>query len=81
MWFNTDGNEIISIFNRINKINLSNDAKEILNIALLTNSYFPQINITEEKFANYKTDYLIQNGDLDLIKLYLLKNENNSFNS
>ena len=55
MWFNTDGNEIISIFNRINKINLSNDAKEILNIALLTNSYFPQINITEEKFANYKT--------------------------
>ena len=81
MWFNTDGNEIISIFNRINKINLSNDAKEILNIALLTNSYFPKINITEEKFANYKTDYLIQNGDLDLIKLYLLKNENNSFNS
>ena len=68
-------------FKALNKINLSNDAKEILNIALLTNSYFPQINITEEKFANYKTDYLIQNGDLDLIKLYLLKNENNSFNS
>ena len=40
MWFNSDGNEIVSIFNRINKIKLSNDAKEILDIALLTNSYF-----------------------------------------
>ena len=81
MWFNSDGNEIISIFNRINKIKLSNDAKEILDIALLTNSYFPKKNISEDKFLNYKTDYLIQNGNLELIKLYLLKNQNNSNNS
>ena len=81
MWFNSDGNEIVSIFKRINKIKLSNDAKEILDIALLTNSYFPKKNISEDKFLNYKTDYLIQNGNLDLIKLYLLKNQNNSNNS
>ena len=81
MWFNSDGNEIVSIFNRINKIKLSNDAKEILDIALLTNSYFPKKNISEDKFLNYKTDYLIQNGNLELIKLYLLKNQNNSNNS
>ena len=81
MWFNSDGNEIISIFKRINKIKLSNDAKEILDIALLTNSYFPKKNISEDKFLNYKTDYLIQNGNLELIKLYLLKNQNNSNNS
>ena len=81
MWFNSDGNEIVSIFKRINKIKLSNDAKEILDIALLTNSYFPKKNISEEKFLNYKTDYLIQNGNLELIKLYLLKNQNNSNNS
>ena len=30
---------------------------------------------------SYKTDYLIQNGNLELIKLYLLKNQNNSNNS
>ena len=81
MWFNSDGNEIVSIFKRINKIKLSNDAKEILDIALLTNSYFPKKNISEDEFLNYKTDYLIQNGNLELIKLYLIKNQNNSNNS
>ena len=81
MWFNSDGNEIVSIFKRINKIKLSNDAKEILDIALLTNSYFPKKNISEDEFLNYKTDYLIQNGNLELIKLYLLKNQNNLNNS
>ena len=81
MWFNSDGNEIVSIFKRINKIKLSNDAKEILDIALLTNSYFPKKNISEDEFLNYKTDYLIQNDNLELIKLYLLKNQNNSNNS
>ena len=81
MWFNSDGKEIVSIFKRINKIKLSNDAKEILDIALLTNSYIPKKNISEDKFLNYKTDYLIQNGNLELIKLYLLKNQNNSNNS
>ena len=81
MWSNSDGNEIVSIFKRINKIKLSNDAKEILDIALLTNSYFPKKNISEGEFLNYKTDYLIQNGNLELIKLYLIKNQNNSNNS
>ena len=81
MWLNSDGNEIASIFNRINKIKLSNDAKEILDIALLTNSYFPRKNIIEEEFLNYKTNYLIQYGNLELIKLYLLKNQNNLNNS
>ena len=45
MWFNSDGNEIILMIDKLNKIKLSKDAKEILNIALLTNSYFPQRNI------------------------------------
>ena len=81
MWFNSDGNEIVSIFKRINKIKLSNDAKEILDIVLLTNSYLPKKNISEDEFLNYKTDYLIHNGNLELIKLYLLKNQNNSNNS
>ena len=35
--------------------------KEILEIVLLTNTYFPKINITEEEFINYKTNFLIKN--------------------
>jgi len=81
MWSNSNGDEIKLILNKLNKINLSNDAKEILEITLLTNSYFPKVNITEKEFINYKTNYLIENGDKNLIKLYLTKNENNTFNS
>ena len=80
MWSNSDGNEIKKIFNRIKKIDLSNDAKKILDIALLTNSYFPNRNIEEENFLNYKFDYLINNNDLQLIKIYLSKNNNHNNN-
>ena len=80
MWSNSDGNEIAKIFNRIKKIDLSNDAKKILDIALLTNSYFPNKNIEEENFLNYKFDYLINNNDLELIKIYLSKNNNQNNN-
>jgi len=81
MWINSDGNEIKSIFNRINKINLSNDAKEILNTTLLTNSYFPVNNISEENFISFKINYLIQNKDLKLIESYLQNNDNNFKNA
>ena len=76
MWSSSDGEEIIKIFNRIKKINLSNDAKKILDIALLTNSFFPSNNIEEEKFLNFKFDYLIESKNLNLIKIYLSKNNN-----
>ena len=81
MWSNSNGNEIKLILSKINKMNLSKDSKEILDIALLTNSYFPQENITEEEFVDFKLNYLISNNNDELIKLYLLKNENNIYNS
>ena len=81
MWINSDGNKIKSIFNRINKINLSKDAKEILNITLLTSSYFPANNISEENFLSFKINYLIQNKDLKLIESYLQNNDNNFKNA
>ena len=81
MWVNSDGNEIKSIFNRINTINLSKDAKEILNITLLTNSYFPVNNISEENFISFKINYLIQNKNLKLIEYYLQNNDNNFKNA
>ena len=74
MWSNTDGNEIKSIFSRLNKINLSPDANEILEIAILTNSYFPKKNISIEEFVKFKNDFLIEKKNLKLIKEYLLKN-------
>ena len=50
--------------------------KEILNILLLTNSYFPQKNITNEEFFKLKSDWLIKNGDLKMMQDYLIKNQN-----
>jgi len=81
IWSNSDGNEIKLILNKLNKMNLSKDSNEILNIALLTNSYFPKENITEKEFVDFKIKYLIKNDDKSLIKLYLIKNEKNIYNS
>ena len=81
MWSNSNGNEIKLILNKLNKTNLSKDAKEILDIALLTNSYFPIYNITEEEFIKFKLNYLIKNRDKYLIKKYLIKNKNNIYNA
>ncbi len=81
MWSNSNGNEIKLILQKLNRVDLSKDADQILNIALLTNSHFPKANITEEEFINFKTDYLTKKNDKNLINLYLIKNENNFFNS
>ena len=81
MWINSDGADIIRIFKRINKMKLSNDSDKIIKIALLTNSYNPNKNISEDKFINFKIDYLIKNKDLELIKSYLVKNQNALNNS
>ena len=74
MWLNSDGDQLKSIFRKLNKIKLSKDANEILNIILLTNAQSPQKNIKEEEFLGFKSDWLIKNSDLDLIEDYLIKN-------
>ena len=75
MWLNSDGDQLKSIFRKLNKIKLSKDANEILNIILLTNAQSPQKNIKEEEFLGFKSDWLIKNSDLDLIEDYLIKNQ------
>ncbi len=42
MWSNSDGDQIVNLFKDINKIDLSADASEILNILLLTNAHYPK---------------------------------------
>ena len=75
MWSNSDGSEILKIFKRINKINLSEDASEILDILLLTNSYYPDKNISKEQFLKIKSNWLIKNSNLLLIENYLINNQ------
>ncbi len=75
MWSDSNGKIIKSILKKIDKTRISDDSKEILSVALLTNSYVPQKNITTEEFLDFKTKYLIKSEDLNLIKLFISKNK------
>ena len=75
MWLNSNGNQIKDIFSRINKINLSEDASKIMEIALLTNAHPPKIDMSEKDFLDLKSKWLIKNSDLILIEEYLIKNQ------
>ena len=75
MWMNSDGDQLKNIFSKLGKIELSNDASEIMNISLLTNSYMPNTNITDKDFLSFKSQWLIKNSNLDLIEDYLIKNQ------
>jgi hypothetical protein len=81
MWSNSNGEQILNIFSKIKKIKLSNDAKEILNISFLTNSYYPVQNITSEEFLNIKIEWLIKNNNFKLIEEFLFENKNIDKNS
>ena len=75
MWVNSDGQKLKNLFKSIEKINLSNDASEIMNISLLTNAHYPSQNITEQEFLKFKTNFLIKNSQLDLIEEFLINNQ------
>ena len=75
MWSKSNGDQILNIFKRIDKIDLSEDASEILNILLLTNAHYPEINISKEQFLELKSNWLIKNSNFQLIESYLLKNQ------
>ncbi len=75
MWSNSNGDQLKNIFAKLNKIDLSNDAKELMNISILTNAHHPNKNITEKEFIKIKSDWLIKNSDLSLIEEYIIKNQ------
>jgi hypothetical protein len=75
MWSNSNGDQILNIWKRINKIDLSQDAKNILDILLLTNAYYPEVNITKKQFIEIKSNWLIKNSNFKLIEDYLLNNQ------
>ena len=74
MWTNSDGEKIRLLLKKINRLNLSNDANDILDIVLLTNSYFPKENINNNEFLKFKFDYLIKKKNLQLIKEFIINN-------
>ena len=75
MWSNSNGAQLKYLFSNLAKMNLSDDASDLMNIVLLTNAYFPNNNIQENEFLKIKSDWLIKNKDRDLIEEYLIKNQ------
>ena len=75
MWSNSNGDQILNIFKRIDKLSLSKDASGILDILLLTNAYYPEKNISKDQFLELKSKWLIKNSNFELIENYLLKNQ------
>ncbi len=75
MWSNSNGDQLKYLFSNLSKLDLSKDAADLMNISLLTNAHFPQINITKEEFLSIRSDWLIKNKNLDLVEDYLTKNK------
>jgi hypothetical protein len=75
MWLNSNGDQLKYLFSNLAKINLSQDASELMNIVLLTNAYYPDKNINEKDFLKIKSDWLIKHNNLELIEEYLIKND------
>ena len=74
MWTKSDGKKIYELKKKINSMNLSTDASDIYKKILLTNTFPPKENLDKKKFFNLKAEWLIKNGDLDLIIDYVTKN-------
>ena len=75
MWSKSNGDQLKYLFSNLSKINLSQDASEIMNIILLTNAYYPNKNISEKDFLKIKSDWLMKYNNLELIEEYLIKND------
>ena len=75
MWSNSDGDQLKDLFSRIAKLNLSEDASELMNISVLINAHHPNKNITEKEFLRLKSDWLMKNSNFNIIEDYLNKNQ------
>ena len=74
MWSGSDGKKVYQIKKKLNNMELSQDAKNIYSKILLTNTYPPEKGFKEEDFFDIKSEWLIKNGDLNLIENYIIKN-------
>ena len=74
MWEFSDGEKIIKLVEKIEKIELSKDAQNLYKKLILTNAFPPENNINFEEFIDLKIKWLIKNDDLNLIKEFITKN-------
>ncbi len=76
MWSNSNGEDIKNTLKNLTSKDLSKFSEKVLDIALLTNSYIPNTNISPKEFLDFKFDFLIKKKNYDLIKEFLIKNQN-----
>tara|TARA_B100000073_G_scaffold178428_1_gene147635 strand:+ start:5143 stop:6873 length:1731 start_codon:yes stop_codon:yes gene_type:complete len=76
MWSNSNGEDIKYVLDNITTKELSKFSEKVLEIALLTNSYIPNNNISPKEFLDFKFNYLKKKKDFNLIKEFLIKNPN-----
>ena len=76
MWSNSNGEDIKYVLDNITTKELSKFSEKVLEIALLTNSYIPNNNISPKEFLDFKFNYLKKKRDFNLIKEFLIKNPN-----
>ena len=81
MWEFSDGEKILQIVEKLQKIQLSEDAQNIYKKLLLTNAFPPENNINFEEFIDLKINWLLKNDDLNLIKEFIIKNSQENFNN
>jgi len=74
MWSNSDGEDIKTVFERINKIKLSEFSENLLFKVLFTNSYPPKKNLTSSDFLKIKIYWLIKNKRIEDLENLLLGN-------
>ena len=58
MWSNSNGEDIKYVLDNITTKELSKFSEKVLEIALLTNSYIPNNNISPKEFLDFKFNYL-----------------------
>ncbi len=74
MWLKTDGAAIKKQIERIQSKNLSNFSERLMDVALLTNSYIPNQNFSQDEFERYTLDHLIKKKDFNLVEQFIQKN-------
>ncbi len=74
MWSKTDGAAIIKQLERIQSKNLSSFSERLMDVALLTNSYIPNQNFSQDQFERYTLDHLIKKKDFNLAEQFIQKN-------
>ncbi len=74
MWSKTDGIEIKKQLEKIQSKNLSGFSERLMDVALLTNSYIPNQNFSQDEFESYTLDHLIKKKDFNLVEQFIKKN-------